>query len=179
MVLAVDAAAQFPKSDLRVCWTAVSVVELVEAGAAAVLLTNPVNIGDGAAVVELANAPNIRDVLAVVEDAAGTEVVAVVEYAGCPKPPLDVALAKRGLKVGTGGLFSGAVVAVEVVVAPKIGLNIDARGGLALLAGSEVVMVEAGVGAAAEEAVGVASGLASPNRPAVGMVGILLGALVT
>lgn len=63
-----------------------------------------------------------------------------------------------GLKSGTGGLFSGAVVAEEVVVTEKMGLNPEASRGLVLLTDAELLagaVARAATGLEAEEAAGV------------------------
>lgn len=150
------AALQFPNNDLTVGWVAGS----VGAMAPAVLLDSPMS---SCGVVEGA-------------EVAAVAAAAAVERDG-PNALLEVALPKRGLKVGTAGTFSGAEVARAevVVVAPKIGLNIEAKSGLGLPA---AVVAGVVVDADIEEAV-EASGLVRPNRPDPPRMGVVVGGLVT
>lgn len=176
---AAEAAVVLPKRDFTTGWAAgcVVVMEPVEAVPAGAL----VMLGkmDGATVVLLVD-PNSEGVLLKEAVEAGL-VVVVVRGEGCPKPDAAVVAPKMGLKFWTEGLLSGVdVTEEEVVVTAKMGLKPEASRGLVLLTDPEL---RAGVVAVtrleAEEAVGVLSGLASPNRLAPATGGVPLEALVT
>lgn len=150
-------ALQFPNRDL----TDGGAAGLVEG---AVLLDSPVNREAAGATVLL-----LVSLLNTVADALALEGAEV--EAGCPKALVAVALPNMGLKVGRAGVPSEAG-----AVAPKMGLNTEARRGLLLLVVSVVAVVVV-VGAGEED--GAVSGLAIPNRLAPPRMGTLLGALVT
>lgn len=83
----------------------------------------------------LVEPPNIDVEL---EETIDVELV-VVRDAGCPKLTPVLVPPNMGLKVWTGGLLSGVVVA-EAVVAAKMGLNPEGKRGFVLLTASELLI---------------------------------------